>query len=140
MLLSSCSKESEDLDFQEYEGKWELVKMHGNIPDSETTGDDMEWQEIYVLNRDGTFLKTRVRNNITIASAGTYTVLDSSPEEMTGITAEAYIILNHNSESGIIATCESSSHREYLYFATREVMISTYAQCDGPGLEYRKQE
>jgi hypothetical protein len=33
--------------------------MSGSVPDSETTGSDMEWQESYRFFEDSNFIKTR---------------------------------------------------------------------------------
>jgi arylsulfatase A-like enzyme len=41
-----------------YFGKWTLVSMSGSIPNSETTGAAMEWQEFYLFNTNGTFTKS----------------------------------------------------------------------------------
>ena len=55
-ILFSCDKNDDDINLEtEIIGNWELIQMTGSIPNSETTGTDMEWQETYQLNNDGTF-------------------------------------------------------------------------------------
>lgn len=45
-ILYSCNKDSNS--YTELIGNWKLIQMTGSIPNSETTGSDMEWQETYL--------------------------------------------------------------------------------------------
>lgn len=128
-ILSSCNKESEKSIYQDYQGQWVLVKMSGNTPDSETTGQEMEWQESYKFNGNGTFLKSRQQNGTVTESSGSFTVLKS--EEGTSLE------LIHTSTSDIIGSC-LGDQKEVLFLESSNVMTSTWNQCDGPGLEYEK--
>jgi hypothetical protein len=70
-VLFSCNKNDDtDKETEEF-GNWILVEMNGSIPNSETTGSDMEWQEIYSLNTDGTFQKSRDRDGSVTKVFGT---------------------------------------------------------------------
>lgn len=129
LFLSSCNKDSEKSIFQDYQGLWVLVKMSGNTPDSETTGQEMEWQESYKFNSDGTFSKSREQNGTVTESAGTFTVVKSEEGKRLELTFA--------SASDIIGSC-LGNQREVLFFQSSTVMTSTWNQCDGPGLEYEK--
>jgi hypothetical protein len=58
-ILCSCSNDDDCVTQTTLEGDWNLVRMSGSIPDSETTGSDMEWQESYRFFEDGNFLKNQ---------------------------------------------------------------------------------
>ena len=73
--ITSCSKSEDNLNtLKEYEfpQKWVLVQMSGDIPNSVTTGDQMSWQEYYLLKQDGTFIKSRTKDGVTFIKNGTY--------------------------------------------------------------------
>jgi arylsulfatase A-like enzyme len=57
MLIFRATKPVK-IDSTGYFGKWTLVSMSGSIPNSETTGATMEWQEFYLFNTNGTFTKS----------------------------------------------------------------------------------
>ncbi len=66
VVLASCSKKeeqmkSQDFSFNEYSQKWKLVKMTGSFEGSETTDEEMSWQESYMFKSDGSFLKTELK-------------------------------------------------------------------------------
>lgn len=129
LILSSCNKDSEKSIFQDYQGQWVLVKMSGNTPDSETSGQEMVWQESYKFNSNGTFSKSREQNGTVTESSGSFTVLKS--EEGTSLE------LTHASTSDIIGSC-LDDQIEILFLESKSVLTSTWNQCDGPGLEYEK--
>ncbi len=129
--LFSCSSDSDETTTQQadYSGTWNLVQMTGNVPNSETTGADMEWQERYTFKADGTFLKTREREEITTIASGTYEFKESANQNM--------IELTYTEESTIIGSCYSDK-KEELYTHTNSILFSTWEYCDGPGLKYMK--
>lgn len=127
MLLAGCSEPT--VSNTNSQNKWELVKMSGRTLNSETSGVNMEWQEFYLLNNDGTFIKSRTQNGQITQGRGTYT--------MVTITNENYIELTYPVTSNIIGSCYGNL-KEELYFTTAEALVSTWQNCDGPSLEYRK--
>ena len=129
LTFFSCSSDDQS-SVNDYQGKWELTQMTGSIPNSETTGSEMEWQEFYVLNADGTFKKSRERNGIVTEISGTYTFVNSANENLLEFT--------YNSESEIIGTCYSDLKKEEMHFQSENIFLSNWEQCDGPGLKYRK--
>lgn len=124
--LISCKRES---GLDQYPQKWQLIKMTGQIPNSETTGIEMEWQEIYLLNSNGTFTKSRERDGILKEESGTFTFKNLSDGK--------YLELNYESNNDLIGSCFSEP-REMLWVRSESMMQGTWSSCDGPGLEYRR--
>lgn len=137
-LLASCTKEiqsnSEKLDNDdsnnlEYPQKWQLVAMSGSMVNSQTVGEDMAWQESYVLNSDKTFVKSRTEDGKRIEVGGTYAFTEISDEE--------YLELSYTSDHEIIGNCTGDT-KEMLLILSATKMSGTWSACDGPGLEYEK--
>jgi hypothetical protein len=128
-IFNSCSKDSVQTDNTGYYGKWTLVKMSGSKANSETTGTAMEWQEFYLFNSNGTFTKSRERNGVSSTATGTYTTT-MHPE---GI----YFELIYPNDSELIGSCYGNL-KEELYLTASNTLSSTWKNCDGPGLEYKK--
>jgi hypothetical protein len=126
-ILFSCNNDDGSNLNTELIGNWKLIKSTGSIPNSETTGSEMEWQELYSINTDGTFLKHRERNNIITEITGTYITINSSD----GLNLE----LTYDSESTVIGT--TSGLKELFYFQDN-IMVNTWWFADGPKLEYKK--
>lgn len=136
----SCTKESDDTtETLDYTGKWELVKMTGNVEGSETTGSNMEWQESYIINENKTFTKTRTQGDSTKTVSGTYTFSEAGIVDESVSQEVAYIEFIYDKTSEIIGSCNFSGNpKEYLYFTSKSKLKSTWESCDGPGLEYIK--
>jgi hypothetical protein len=128
-VFNSCSKDTGAIDNTVYYGKWNLVKMSGSMANSETTGAAMEWQEFYLFNSNGTFTKSRDRNGIKTIISGTYTTANHSD----GI----YFELIYPKDSELIGSCYGNL-KEELYLTASNTLSSTWKNCDGPGLEYKK--
>jgi len=126
----SCTKD-EKFDIEQYPQKWQLIKMTGQIPDSETTGTDMEWQEFYLLNSNGTFIKSREQNGIFSEESGNFAYEDLSDG--------TYLLLTYESDNAIIGNC-TLDLEEVLKLKSDIRLISTWCACDGPGLEYERIE
>ena len=135
LLFTSCSKDEQAIDTQdfslkEFPQKWKLVKMTGNFQGSETTGQNMSWQENYIFNADGSFLKTRNENGESTSAGGYYSFHEQ----------EQAFILNYNKSNPLIGNCTSES-KEYLYFdENKAYLLSNWWACDGPGLFYERIE
>ena len=134
--FTSCSNDDDEITHSHFIGEWNLVRTTGQFEGSESTGAEMEWQESYTLRADGTFTKTRLRDNETSVTGGTYTVHNDG-DWHPGI---AHISMVYEAPNNLIATCYSDKLQEELYFETDELMVSTWKQCDGLGLEYAKKE
>ncbi|AOW19664.1 hypothetical protein [Urechidicola croceus] len=130
-LCLSCSDNDNDNDIiiigTEFPQTWELVAMSGNVPNSTTTGDDMEWQEYYVLNNDQTFSKTRTREDVTTTESGTFEFFEQNSED--------YLLLTYPTNNDIIGNCTAEFTEEFI-LTDKDKMSSTWRACDGPGLNY----
>ncbi len=124
VLLGSCKKE---FDNDQYPQKWKLVKMSGQLSNANTSGNDMAWQEFYLLNSNGTFTKSRERDGQQTEASGNFKIKDLSDGK--------YLVLNYNSISSLIGSC-TSNYSETLWVRSENKMTGTWSYCDGPGLEY----
>lgn len=136
-IFYSCSIETDPLPDLVPQGTWKLVRTHGQVPNSERTGAQMEFQETYQLLEDRTFVKKREQDGITTQASGTY-ILDEEGFSSSGETAIWFIKMIYEEQNNLIASCTSSQLEEDLYFTMDHRLISTHHQCDGLGLEYMK--
>ena len=129
---NSNTQDSILLEAGQFPQKWELVSMSGmvaNVPPAK--GDEMDWQERYVLEADGTFVKSRDYREGTLVATGLYEILELEDGE--------YLKLTYGSYEEIIGNC-SNNPEEYLRFETSNSLIGTWWACDGPGLYYERIE
>ncbi len=127
-FLISCSKDN-FFDPEQYPQKWHLVKMTGSMTNYEATGNDMEWQEFYLLNSNGTFFKSRQRDSVLTEVFGTYSYVNYSEEN--------FLVLIFETKNSIIGSCFSEP-KEHLLIISDIKMVSTWGSCDGAGLEYKR--
>ncbi|MBK8349341.1 MAG: hypothetical protein IPL08_17645 [Saprospiraceae bacterium] len=127
-VFYSCSKENikEANDFPQ---KWQLFEMTGQIPNSVTTGINMDRQEYYILKSNNTFVKHREKDGKTFEVKGVFVIKDGSDGK--------YIELTYDSKNDLIGNCDSSI-KEYLSFKSDSEIYNTWSACDGPGLKYKK--
>ncbi len=130
-FLFSCNKDDISNSETEIIGTWQLIQMTGMIANSETTGAEMEWQETYRINSDGTFQKSRDRNGVITEASGTYNLIENSNKLL--------LELNFNSESEIVGSCTSNT-KETMSFQSETIFSSSWHACDGPGLTYEKKD
>ncbi|MGS2739686.1 hypothetical protein [Sinomicrobium sp. M5D2P17] len=134
-LFFSCSDDDNDSSVDNpllnnsYPQEWKLFEMTPSRQDSVISGEDMEWQETYVLNDDDTFVKTRVMDNDTLTGEGTFVIVQDG--DQTGVS------LTYTDDSNpVIGTC-SNDNKEYLGMDAKEnVLVNNLQVCDGPGLFY----
>lgn len=103
--------------------------MTGNYSGSETLGANMEWHEYYLLEEDGTFLKSRTRDGFIIKEKGTYIFIKNKTVKS--------LITTYDRSNSLIANC-SSDKSEYLSILTSDTLIGSWSSCDGPGLFYKR--
>lgn len=144
LTISSCSYNTDEmttkdlvfLDKEDLYGEWELVKETSSflLPIVVRTGEDMQWQENYIFNSNGTFVKTSVRNGATLDASGTFEFAESdfNPDEESN---RLYIITTFLTGKEIASACSAN---EVLHFDNGRLINSSYSACDGPGLEYEK--
>ena len=123
-ILFSCS-ESEN----KITGSWKLIEMTSNNQNSESADNEMEWQETYQINTDGTFQKSRDTDGVTTNAIGTYNILE--------LPDGKYLEFTYNNKSEIIGSC-SSNLKEEVFFQSKNIFTSTWIACDGPSLKYKK--
>lgn len=139
-VLYACSNESNDKkmdaeqpekvsDTGQFPQKWQLIKMSGNMAGSETTGDQMAWQESYVLNEDHTFRKVREQSGEKKEASGAYAYVNLSDGK--------YLELSYNSANELIGNCTGDA-KELLRLQDKNKLIGTWQACDGPGLVYER--
>ena len=128
-ILSSCDKE-ESFDTNTFPQKWELVSMTAN--GSTRTGNDMSYRETYVLNKDSTFVKTRIKIEIIETASGTFTIkkFDNNP----------YFVFKYASKNNFIADCNPMGLQEYLIIQSNSSITNNNGACDMHSLEYKRVE
>ncbi|APS40019.1 hypothetical protein [Salegentibacter sp. T436] len=143
LSLLSCDTEendenqisSLDLVFKELPQEWKLIKMTGSFEGSDTTGEEMYWQETYSFSEDGTFTKSRTtEDGETLKASGEFII----SQEMGN--PEKALVLTYEEEQAIIGNCYNIPV-EYLYYSNdEELLLSNWWACDGPGLFYERIE
>lgn len=128
-LIVSCSSDDDATVDSEFIGNWILIEMSTGEQGSETTGSNMEWQETYKLNADGTFLKSRTRNGVLTEVSGTYLSTNNSNS--------SFLELNFDNENDIVGSCLSEI-QEVMNFQSETIFINYWDACDGARLTYEK--
>lgn len=137
VLLSSCSSDDETnqnkpnlaFDLQATQ-TWNLEQMTSSADGSETTGEDMEWQESYVFNPDFTFNKTRVTSIRTFFAEGSFTLDDGSDTLL--------LILSFTNPNDIVGSCSGQQRENLLLSEDLRSLRSNWIACDGPSLFYER--
>lgn len=133
ILFVSCSTydgmESTEVELQFKSQKWQLVRMTGSFVGSVTAGEGMEWQEFYVFNLDGTFLKSRTRDGEKMEATGTFEVAEYDNDD------RDYLELTFEKGLELAGSCYGDSQETLIYRSSNE-LSSTWLACDGPGLDY----
>ncbi len=128
---SDIDKEQGTFKLQNSSQKWELVAITSSWTNEITTGNNLDWQEFYVFNPDGTFLKSREQDDGRMSKAtGTYAIVDSSGEE--------YLELIFETGDELRASC--SQGKEFLSLRKKKLLNGSWVPCDGPSFEYRLSE
>jgi hypothetical protein len=130
-LFSCTNDDTNSSDGTDYYGKWKLVKMTGSIKQPVYITDELQWQEFYVFNTNGTFAKTRIKDNNTVAVSGTFVIAN--------ILNETHLELTYSTSNDIVGSCYGNQ-KEDLFIKSNGLLVSTWQNCDGPGMEYKKTE
>ena len=127
IVLISCSKEFE---LDQFPQEWKLISMTADqiTPTIIATGSEMEWQETYTLNSDGTFTKSRNRDGIITDASGTFVFKE--------ISNEKYFELSFVTGISILTSCTPG--KEMLWVRSQTKLLGTWSNCDGIGLEYER--
>lgn len=131
LSLSSCTDDNNtattNLVHETATVRLNLVKMSGQIRNSETTGAEMAWQEYYILGPEMQFTKVRERDGQTLKSEGTFDIVM--------INSDKYLQFTHDSDGELVGNCTGDTV-ELLMYTTSDSVQSSWQSCDGPGLYY----
>lgn len=141
-LCFACSPKAETQGKVEIEGRkdlagmsnlgkdtqvWKLVEMTGSMVNSQTVGENMDWQETYEFLPDGNFTKERIQDGKTSTATGKYRIQTAR--------YGTNLILTYKDNSEIISTC-TGTQEETLIATNNYKLQGTWSACDGPGLTY----
>ena len=132
LLIYGCTSDDlvlKDTDLQFSSQKWVLVQMTGGMVDSSTEGENMEWQESYVFNPDGTFVKTRERDSVITEAKGTFEMVEFDNDDAD------YLELTYITGANLAGNCSGEDTETLRYLSNTEI-YNTWMACDGPGLYY----
>jgi hypothetical protein len=123
----SCSK----FNIDEFPQKWQLVKITTDqVPNAPVwTGTDMEYQEFYLLNSNGTFLKSREKDGSTTEASGSFVLKENEGEKY-------FELIFNFADDPLIGSCNPG--KEVLLIKTEKTIVGTWSYCDGPILEYQR--
>jgi len=127
--LISCNEE-DGFDPDSYPQKWQLLKMYYGMVNSESTEDELEWQEYYILYENQSFTKSRLQEDILYEATGTFKYVNSDGDE--------YLELTYPTDSGIISNCSEEPVERLLVKSDDYMVGNSWLACDGPGLEYKR--
>jgi hypothetical protein len=126
LISISCSKE---FDLDQFPQEWKLISMSADqISPTTITGSEMEWQETYAFNSDGTFTKSRIRDGISSTATGTFEFKDTSDKK--------YFELTFVNGISLVTSC--SPGKEVLWVLSETELLLDWAPCDGMGLKYER--
>lgn len=106
--------------------------MTGSMVNSITEGDDMYWQEYYIFNPDGSFIKSRELDGTVQEATGTFEMVEFDNDDAD------YLELLFETGGELAGSCNGYGI-ETLQYVTKDRLQSTWMACDGPGLLYEIQ-
>lgn len=136
VFLCSCNTDKNiqpgvvDLSADQFPQRWELVDMSTMIAGSGTSGEDMEYQEYYLFERDNSFVKTRKQDDITMKASGTFS-------KNIYENGEQFYELVYDTDSDLIENC-SIGRKEHLLIASKNFLTGTASACDYPAKRYER--
>lgn len=125
-IFSACIDDVDNVE-ERFPQQWNLVRMSDPNGHGFRTGNQLDWEEFYLLREDGSFLKSRLDDGVKTSVTGTYVFEETEDETL--------IILTFDEENEIISSC-SAEPQETLIVANNNLLIGTWQACDGPLLEY----
>ncbi|WP_396633150.1 hypothetical protein [Maribacter sp. R86514] len=132
-ILVSCAEDDdfglESTQFVFSDQKWELVQMSGSFQNSETTGEEMDWQEYYIFSPEGTFIKSRTVDEEVTEATGTFEVVEYDND------LNHYLELTYQTGNELVGNC-TGDDKELLIYRNSTMISSLWMACDGPGLDY----
>ncbi|UWX54693.1 hypothetical protein NYZ99_17890 [Maribacter litopenaei] len=95
-----------------------------------TKGEEMEWQEYYVFNPDGSFLKSREQNGTVLEATGTFEMVEFDNDDAD------YLELTFTTGKELATSCFSYEGIEILRYISNRKLESMWKACDGSDLYY----
>jgi len=133
VFFASCAEDDdfglESTQFVFSDQKWELVQMSGSFQNSETTGEEMDWQEYYIFSPEGTFIKSRTVDEEVTEATGTFEVVEYDND------LNHYLELTYQTGNELVGNC-TGDDKELLIYRNSTMISSLWMACDGPGLDY----
>ena len=134
-FLFSCSTSNDrvrvsDLAVEDFPQKWSLYKTTGGRENSETLEEDLEYNEYYLFELDGSFSKHRIDGEQEKLAEGSFEIVESD--------TPMALLLTYTTDSELIGNC-TGNNEEYLYLdESGKTLLSSWWSCDGPGLFYEQ--
>jgi hypothetical protein len=132
VVLVSCSSDDGNdntIDLDAFPQEWTLVRMTIGMTDQTLTGNDMLYQERYLLQENGSFEKIRVQDGQESSAEGTFSYGTSD--------GSLNLTLNYeDGPNGIISNCGLNETEVLMFNSQKNQLESTYQICDGPTLIY----
>lgn len=146
LFIVSCSSEKKhipisepakddtvaDLSVKNPPQQYKLVQMSTMIINSETNGEEMPYQETYLLNEDLSFVKTRKQEGVTSSASGTF-------QKIRNTYNENLLIFTYDSDSELIENC-LNNYEERLRIVEEDNLQGTANACDHPSKLYEKEK
>lgn len=110
--------------------EWKLSMMSGMMANSETSGEDMEYQETYRFFSEKTFTKIREKKEAIIEASGTFDQIKTG-------AGEEYFKLSYTDQNELIENCDGGKE-EWLLIDQEKTIRGTANACDHPTKTYTK--
>ena len=133
LVLSCSDDESKTADLKtpvEEPLRLELIGMSGQMRNSETTGEEMQWQEYFLLKKQMNFEKVHLEDGAEVKSTGTF--------EIEMINGDKYLKFTHDTKNKAYGNC-TGDKVELLRYTNSNELKGSWSACDGPGLFYKFQ-
>lgn len=115
---------------KDFPQEWKLSMMSGMIANSETSGEDMEYQETYRFFPNKTFTKIREKNESVSEASGTFDHIKTG-------TGEEYFKLSYPEKHELIENCDGGKE-EWLSKDQEKILRGTANACDHPTKTYKR--
>ena len=134
-IFSSCSSTTDNetnFDGNSFPQRWQLMGMSTGISGGFLEGQDLPCAETILLQKDGSFVKTRWLDDEKKEGSGLF--------EFNKIGGETYLVLDYEAETDLIENCTKENRVEALFMPSTNSLTGGAAPCDGPGFYYERVE
>lgn len=112
--------------------KWKLVEMSTMMVNSQTSGDNMPYQEFYVFNEDQSFIKKRHIDNDSLQAEGNYRLIETE-------AGEKMLELTYTKRDDLVENC-SGNNIEFLSITSEKNLRGTANACDHASKLYKPED